>query len=132
MKKQEYLDYVSHFKTLDVASAVHVEILDIVLKKFYSLTDTDKLYILLNYSEPESKSCEVNDKINEEVEDIEKENMIEMIHLRAWVIKMAITVFVVVLLGVLLPNIIGGSTSATGTFKDWFNHIREIYNLLFK
>lgn len=132
MKKQEYLDYVNHFKTFDPNSPVHVEILDIVLKKFNSLTDNDKLYILLNYHDSESNNCKANDNINAEVADIEKENMIEMVRLRMWFIKMFVTVLVVILLGSLLLGVIGGATASTSVFKDWFDYTVNLYNILFK
>lgn len=132
MNKQEYLDYVNHFQTFDPNSPAHVEILDIMLKKFNSLSDNDKLYILLNYHDYGSNSCKLNDNINAEVADIEKENMIEMVHLRMWFIKMFVTVLVIVLLGTLLLGVIGGSTGSTSVFKDWFDYTVNLYNILFK
>lgn len=128
LDKEDFIEFATHFKTTHAESEYNHEIVTLLLKKFYQMQDSDKLHVLLH-------GVEVRDLITStelELDNIEKENKMEMIRLKSWIIKTIImTMLAIVGVGLLYASV----SSKSGVYSSMntiLGNIANLYELLFK
>lgn len=128
LDKEDFIEFATHFKTTHAESEYNHEIVALLLKKFNHMQASDKLHVLLH-------GVEVHDLITStklELDNIEKENKMEMIRLKTWIIKTIIMTMLIIVGAGLLYASVSSKSGGYSSMNTILENIANLYELLFK
>jgi len=137
MNLKDFIKYVSTFKettnsenTIDTATLSNILIM--IEAKFKTLNVRERLsFFLLSANNTVENILEKQDNISEELSDIERQNKLEMIHLRTWLVKFTIKamlfIFVSVSLGIIYFSNADSSSSIFSNLIEIIKKAGELF-----
>jgi hypothetical protein len=128
MNLKDFIKYVTTFKettnsenTIDTATLANILIM--VEAKFKTLTVRERLsFFLLAANNTVENILQKQDSMSEELSDIERQNKVEMIHLRTWLVKFsiksALAIFIVISLAIIYFSMDGNAGNIFGNIIE--------------
>jgi hypothetical protein len=128
MNLKDFIKYVATFKettnsenTIDTATLSNILIM--IEAKFKTLTVRERLnFFLLAANNTVENILQKQDSMSEELSDIERQNKVEMIHLRTWLVKFsiksALAIFIVISLAIIYFSIDGNAGNIFGNIIE--------------